>query len=98
MAIIRSGTTRDEWSMHLMRCLFFFVAKFYLTLWAEHLPGRCNGAADALSQDPSQIGRGPGAQTVRLDIQELDRAAQIVFLKVYSLVLPEHPEDGGEKT
>ena len=42
--------TRDEWSMHLMRCLFFFVAKFNLTLWAEHLPGRCNGAADALTE------------------------------------------------
>ena len=26
-AIIWSGTTRDEWAMHLMRCLFFFVAK-----------------------------------------------------------------------
>ena len=50
-AIIWSGTTRDEWAMHLMRCLFFFVAKFNLTLWAEHFPGRCNGAADALSQD-----------------------------------------------
>ena len=47
-AIIWSGTTRDEWTMHLMRCLFFFCGK---TLWAEHLPGRCNGAADALSQD-----------------------------------------------
>ena len=26
VAIIWSGTTRDEWAMHLMRCLFFFVA------------------------------------------------------------------------
>ena len=50
-AIIWSGTTRDEWAMHLMRCLFFFVEKFNLTLWEEHLPGRCNGAADTLSQD-----------------------------------------------
>ena len=49
MAIIWSGITRDEWSMHLMRCLFFFCGKFNLTLWAEHKPGRCNGAADILS-------------------------------------------------
>ena len=51
MAIIRSETSNDERVMHLMRCLFFFVAKFNLTLWAEHLLGRCNGAIDTLSRD-----------------------------------------------
>ena len=30
---------------------FLFCGKFNLTLWAEHLPGTCNGAADVLSQD-----------------------------------------------
>ena len=51
VAIIRSGSSREERVMHLMRCLFFFRAKFDLALWAEHLPGKCNGAADALSRD-----------------------------------------------
>ncbi len=34
--------------MHLLRCLFFFVA---IKLWSVHVPGVCNGAADALSRD-----------------------------------------------
>ena len=79
-----------------MRCLFFFRAKFDLALWAEHLPGKCNGAADALScddrilflsqvtsaqRDPGRVGRGPGAQTAGLDIKELNRAAQKYYPK-----------------
>ena len=37
--------------MHLVRSLFFFLAKYNTTLWAEHIPGGRNGAADALSRN-----------------------------------------------
>ena len=48
VAIIRC---KDELAMHLLRCLFFFVAAFDIKLWSVHVPGVCNGAADALSRD-----------------------------------------------
>ena len=37
--------------MHLMCSLFFFLAKYNVTLRAEHIPGSENGAADALSRN-----------------------------------------------
>ncbi len=83
--------------MQLLRCLFFFVAAFDIELWSVHLPGVCNGAADALSRNnhtsflaqvPSarrhsarDVG-GPGNQTPpRLDVAKLDRASQAYFSK-----------------
>ena len=37
--------------MHLLRCLVFFAAKHSFWFCAEHLPGRHNQRADALSRD-----------------------------------------------
>ena len=51
VAIINSGTSKDERAMHLMRCMFFFLAKFRMTLFGEHIPGKHNQAADALSRN-----------------------------------------------
>ncbi len=51
VAILRSGTSKDKLAMHLVRCLAFFKAEFGFTIVAEHLPGRLNIAADALSRD-----------------------------------------------
>ena len=51
VAIIRSGSSRDQSAMHLMRCLFFFVAHFQLVLAPAHIPGKQNVAADHLSRD-----------------------------------------------
>ena len=109
-AIIWSGTTRDEWAMHLMKCLFFFVAKLCgQSTYQEDVMGqqtRCLRMTKFLSchKSPqhsknqlrsqsnwprswctnSQTGH-PGA------VQNCSK----VFLKVYSVVPPEHPEDGG---
>ncbi len=33
-----------------LRSLFFFLAFNGITMWGEHIPGKNNGAADALSQ------------------------------------------------
>ena len=49
--IVNTGRSKDELAMHLMRCLAFFAAHFQLTIRAEHLPGRENGAADSLSRN-----------------------------------------------
>ena len=50
-AIIRAGTSKDSFVMHLLRCLFFFTARYQLMLLPKHLPGRENVAADYLSRD-----------------------------------------------
>lgn len=51
VAIINSGRSKDKLAMHILRCLFFFTAHFNVSLFAQHLPGRENVAADALSRD-----------------------------------------------
>ena len=51
VAILRSGWSKDILAMHLMRCLFFFMARFHFFLMSEHIPGKLNVAADSLSRD-----------------------------------------------
>ena len=54
MAILRSGTSKDELVMQLIRSLFFIVAGHNLSIVSEHIPGVDNRAADALSGDNLQ--------------------------------------------
>ncbi len=42
VAILRSGTSKDKLTMHLVRCLAFFRAEFSFTIASEHLPGSLN--------------------------------------------------------
>ena len=49
--IINAGRSKDPQLMQLLRCLFFILAHFELSLRAEHIPGVLNGAADAISRD-----------------------------------------------
>ena len=70
VAIIRSGSSRDPCVMHLMRCLFFFVAHYQLVLSPVHIPGKQNEAADNLSRDalslfPADSGRKTGPNPAR---------------------------------
>ena len=51
VAILRSGTSKSPLAMHLMRCLFFFMASHGLILAPEHIPGVQNIAADHLSRN-----------------------------------------------
>ena len=51
VAILNSGTSKDMLAMHLMRCLVFFRAHYNIFLFAEHIPGKNNIAADSLSRD-----------------------------------------------
>ncbi len=70
VAIVRSGTSKDELAAQLMRCLFLFEARFDLKLRAVHLPGRDNGAADALSCNDhmSFLSQVPSAHQAPTDI------------------------------
>ena len=49
--ILNSGTSKDPNSMSLLRCLFFFAAKYDLLIFASHIPGSSNQIADALSRN-----------------------------------------------
>ena len=51
VAILKSGWGKNEWAMHLLRSLFFWLVRYQLTIVGEHIPGSCNGAADALSRN-----------------------------------------------
>ena len=51
VAIVNSGRSKDSLAMHLMRCLFFFMAEGEYTLKATHVEGKSNVAADALSRN-----------------------------------------------
>ena len=65
VTILNSGKSRNDLVMHLMRCLFFFLARFNVFLFAVHLLGRENIAADALSCD-----------NLPLFLQQVQHAAQ----------------------
>ena len=51
VAILRSGTSKNEQVMHLMRSLFFLAAANNISIVGEHIPEVENGAADALSRN-----------------------------------------------
>ena len=51
IAIIRSGSSKDPSAMHLLRCLFFFTARYQVVLVASHISGKRNEAGDRLSRD-----------------------------------------------
>ena len=53
--VINSGRCEHELMMHLVRCLFFFAAKYNFVLVAKHIPGISNTLADALSRNKLEL-------------------------------------------
>lgn len=53
--ILHSQTSKDATIMHLVRSLHFFLAYWDIRLWAEHVPGKENILADALSRNMLQV-------------------------------------------
>ena len=51
VAIVKSGSCNDPLAMHLLRSLFFILARYNIAVWCVHLPGVKNTAADALLRD-----------------------------------------------
>ena len=51
VAIVMSGSSRNQEAMHLWRCLAFLEAKWQFHLSCDHIRGRDNTAADALSRN-----------------------------------------------
>ena len=62
VAASKKGSSKEPSGivMHLLRYLSFFSAHFQFTLSSVHVPGFCNGVADAISQNklsdlPTQV-------------------------------------------
>ncbi len=51
VAIVNSGSSKDDKAMYLMRSAAFFMAKHQLRVWAVHIPGVENESADVLSRN-----------------------------------------------
>ena len=51
VTILNQGTSKDLEVMHLIRCLAFIMAKWDFYLFASHIKGQLNTAADALSRN-----------------------------------------------
>ena len=54
VAAICKGSSKDKVVMHLLRCLWFFIAYFDIDLSVEHIPGTVNCTADQLSRNQMQ--------------------------------------------
>ena len=54
VAAICKGSSKDKVVMHLLRCLWFFIAYFDTDLSVEHIPGTVNCTADQLSRNQMQ--------------------------------------------
>ena len=54
VAAICKGSSEDKVVMHLLRCLWFFIAYFDIDLSVEHIPGTVNCTADQLSRNQMQ--------------------------------------------
>ena len=50
VCILRSGSSKDDKIMHLIRELFLLSARFNFRISATHIPGKTNAIADALSR------------------------------------------------
>ena len=48
---INKGASKDPLVMHLLRCLWLFVALYDIDIVAEHIPGATNQVADMLSRN-----------------------------------------------
>jgi hypothetical protein len=93
VALVNSGYSRVPQIMHLLRCLFFVRARFQVSLYAVHIPGRENTLADAISRNnifPQVPGAiklrsaaraylPPGGATARLDVTSMDSTIQQLF-------------------
>ena len=50
IAALQKGSARDTTVMHLLRCLWFFVAHYNIVLMSEHIAGVNNCTTDHLSR------------------------------------------------
>ena len=50
VAVVNCGSSKDPGLAQLLRCLFFIIAEFQLSLQVTHIMGHNNVQADAISR------------------------------------------------
>ena len=80
VAILNSGSSKDERVMHLLRSLFLFLASYDVSIFAEHIAGVDNRPADALSRGNHQsfLSQVPGAKQEPVLVPEELRQALVL--------------------
>lgn len=84
VAILRSGRSRDDKAMHLMRSLFFFLATYNIGLVGDHIPGVENRAADALSRND--------AASFLLQVPAARRTPTVIPDELLRILVQEQPD------
>lgn len=73
VAILQPGWCKDDLAMHLLRCLFFWLATYQVKIVGKHIPGTQNGPA---------AGQVATNLSSRLDISELHNlVVKYIFYK-----------------
>ena len=80
VAILNSGSSKDDRAMHLLRSLFLFIASYDVSIFAEHIAGVENKAADALSRGNHQsfLSQVPAARQEPSQVPEELRQALVL--------------------
>ena len=68
VAAVQKGSAKEATVSYLLRVLWFFTAVFSINLRIEHISGRSNGAADALSRFNMQSFFGSNPQATPLPV------------------------------
>lgn len=68
--VVKSQKSKDPTIMHLVRCLHFICAHWEIELRVEHIPGRLNVIADAVSRNFLQVMKEAGLETSPRKIPE----------------------------
>lgn len=84
VAIIRAGWSKHSLCMHLMRSLSLFAAIHNVTITAEHLPGKDNEAADALSRGNLDL--------FFRQVPRVERAPTVIPPSLLDIVLHSQPD------
>ena len=80
--VIRSQKSKDPTIMHLLRCLHFICAYWEIELRVEHIPGKLNVMADAVSRNLLQV----------METSDLERHPGVVPGELWQLVVVEKPD------
>ena len=80
--VIRSQKSKDPTIMHLLRCLHFICAYWEIELRVEHIPGKLNVMADAVSRNLLQV----------METSDLERHPGVVPGELWQLLVVEKPD------
>ena len=82
--VINAGYSKDPLLMQLLRCLFFILAQHEFSLRAEHIPGKLNVGADAISRDNLAL--------FFLQVPKASKQATVIPKALVDLVIRQQPD------